>query len=153
MGRGLTDGARLATLSGPRASSTLASSVVLLLTSARLRLRPALSAGLTAALAHFLPRHARRRALRARHSLRTRRGLPAAAATELPRLARPAARMCNLRRVVLLKAHLVLLIHVRLRAASSLAVSGGAVRCSATHPAGSTAHRCTARARRPVGMG
>ena len=147
------DSARLATL-GPRANANLASPVVLLLTSARLRLRPplSLSAGLATTLAHFLTRRARRRALRPRCSLRMRRGLPTAA-TELPRLARPTALMGTLRRVVLLKAHRVLLIYVRLRAASSFVVCGTTVRRSATHAAGSAAHPCTARARRPITMG
>ncbi|MDB6102380.1 MAG: hypothetical protein JWO52_2379, partial [Gammaproteobacteria bacterium] len=116
-----------------RAPLALTSSAILILRSARLlRLRAALPVWVTTTLASLLSRHALRRrhvlrtrcALRARRSLRMRRGLPTA--TELARLARP------LRRVVLLIAHLVLLVHVRLWAASSFAVSGSTARCSAT---------------------
>lgn len=86
--------------------------------------------------------------------MRTRRGLPAtAAATELARLARP-ARIPALWHVVLLKAHLVLLlVNVRLRAASSFVAPGSTAKPSATHRAGSAAHCCAARARRPVVTG
>ena len=126
-----------------RAPTHLASSVILVLRSAR-RLRAALPVRLATTLTRLLTRHVlrARRAFRARRSLRTRRWL--ATAAELARLGWPARRP-TLRRVVLLRAHLVLLVHVRLRGASRFAVARTTVRCPTSEWSIIVSDRCVRR--------
>jgi hypothetical protein len=115
--------------------------VILVLRSAR-RLRATLSVRLATTLTRLLTRHVlrTRRAFRARCRLRTRRWL--ATAAELARLGWPARRP-TLRRVVLLRAHL--LVHVRLWGASRFAVARTTVRCPTSEWSIIVSDRCVRR--------